>query len=224
VNRPASIIFAALTAIAVVALIWFLRMDWIELAAAAKFLASCGFLATAASAGALRNGFGRIIFAGLLLSMAGDMFLVGETRQHFLLGLISFLLAHIAYVTAFVINGQDRRWVMLSTGPIVIIAVLVLFWLGPHVPGELAMPVRLYTAVISLMVITAFGSRGAGAPRIIVAGALMFYLSDLSVAMQRIVESDFPTYIWGLPLYYAAQLCFAFGASHSTSQDGTPAK
>ena len=72
------------------------------------------------------------------------------------------------------------------------------------------MPVRLYTAVISLMVITAFGARGAGAPRMIVVGALMFFLSDLSVAMQRIVESDFPTYIWGLPLYYAAQLLIAW--------------
>jgi uncharacterized membrane protein YhhN len=224
VNRPASIVFAALTAIAVAALVWFLRMGWTELAASAKFLASCGFLATAVSAGALQHGFGRIIFAGLLLSMAGDMFLIGQTRQHFLFGLVSFLLAHIAYVTAFVINGQDRKWVMMSAGPIVVIAVLVLYWLGPHVPAELAMPVRLYTAVISLMVITAFGARGAGAPRMIVAGALMFYLSDLSVAMQRIVESNFPTYIWGLPLYYAAQLCFALGASQSSSQRGTPEK
>ena len=80
------------------------------------------------------------------------------------------------------------------------------------------MPVRLYTAVISLMVITAIGARGAGASRLIVAGALMFFVSDLSVAMQRIMVTDFPTIIWGLPLYYAGQLCFAVGASHSSSQ------
>jgi uncharacterized membrane protein YhhN len=224
VNRPATIIFAALTAIACVALVWLLRMGWTQPAASAKFLASCGFLATAISAGALRHGFGRIIFAGLLLSMSGDMFLIGQTQRHFLFGLVSFLLAHIAYVTAFVINGQNRKWAMLSAGPVIVVAALVLFWLNPHVPTELAMPVRLYTAVISLMVITAFGTRGTGAPRLIVAGALMFYVSDLSVAMQRIVDTDFPTIVWGLPLYYAAQLCFAIGASHSSSQDGTPAK
>jgi hypothetical protein len=68
------------------------------------------------------------------------------------------------------------------------------------------------------MVITALGARGAGASRLIVAGALMFFVSDLSVAMQRIIETDFPTFVWGLPLYYAAQLCFAAGASHSSSQ------
>ena len=63
------------------------------------------------------------------------------------------------------------------------------------------------------MVITAVGARGAGASRLIVAGALMFFVSDLSVAMQRIVETDFPTIIWGLPLYYAGQICLALGTA-----------
>ena len=223
-NRPASIIFVVLTAMAATALVWFLRMDWAQPAAAVKFLASCGFLATAVSAGALRHGFGRIVFAGLLLSMSGDMFLIGQTQHHFLFGLTSFLLAHIAYVTAFVLFGQERKWTLLAAAPVVLVAVLVLTWLNPHVSPELAMPVRLYTAVISLMVITAIGARGAGASRLIVVGALMFFLSDLSVAMMRIVETGFPTFVWGLPLYYAGQLCFALGASHSSSQAGTPEK
>jgi len=223
-TRPASIVFVVLTAIAVAALVWFLRMEWAQPAAAAKFLASCGFLATAVSVGALRHGFGRIIFAGLLLSMSGDMFLVGQTQRHFLFGLVSFLLAHIAYITAFVLFGQQRKWTLLAAAPVVLAAVLVLAWLNPHVPAELGMPVRLYTAVISLMVITAIGARGAGASRLIVAGALMFFVSDLSVAMMRIVQTDLPTFILGLPLYYAGQLCFALGASQSLSQDGTPEK
>jgi uncharacterized membrane protein YhhN len=223
-TRPASIVFVVLTAIAVATLVWFLRMGWTQPAAAAKVLASCGFIATAISAGALRHGFGRIIVAGLLLSMAGDMFLVGQTQRHFLFGLVSFLLAHVAYVTAFVSFGQQRRWTLFAAVPVILVAALVLAWLKPHVPLDLAMPVRLYTAVISLMVITAIGARGAGASRLIVAGALMFFVSDLSVAMQRIVATDFPTYVWGLPLYYAGQLCFALGASHSLSQAGTPEK
>lgn len=223
-KRPATIIFLVITVLACVALVYFLRMGWLPAAASAKFLASSGFLATAVSVGALRHGFGRIIFAGLLLSMSGDMFLIGQTQRHFLFGLASFLLAHIAYVTAFILFGQNRKWTFSAAAPVIAISVLVLIWLNPHVPAELAMPVRLYTAVISLMVITAIGARGAGASRLIVAGALMFFVSDLSVAMQRIIVTDFPTIIWGLPLYYAAQLCFAVGSSHSRSQDGTPAK
>ena len=65
---------------------------------------------------------------------------------------------------------------------------------------------------------TAFGARGAGAPRLIVIGAMLFFVSDLAVAMQRIVAPGFPAYLWGLPLYYSGQLCLALGTSHSSSQ------
>ena len=83
----------------------------------------------------------------------------------------------------------------------------------PHVSPALVAPVYAYVAVIGLMVIAAFGARGAGASTLLAAGAVMFFVSDLSVAMQRIVETDFPTYVWGLPLYYAAQLCLGVGAA-----------
>jgi len=52
---------------------------------------------------------------------------------------------------------------------------------------------------------------------LILAGALMFFLSDLSVASQRLVQMEFPTYVWGLPLYYAGQLCLALSVSQSRS-------
>ena len=207
-----------LTALACITLVWCLRMGWTEAAAAAKFVASSGFLATALSAGALQHGFGRIIFAGLLLSMAGDMLLVGQGQRYFLLGLASFLLAHIAYTTAFILHGQHRRHALLAAFPIVVVAVAVLAWLQPHLESPLELPVQVYVAAISLMVITAFGARGAGAPRLVVIGALLFFVSDLAVAMHRIVAPDFPAYLWGLPLYYSGQLCLALGASHSSSQ------
>ncbi len=217
-HRPASIVFVVITALACVTLIYCLRMGWTEAAATAKFVASTGFLATAVSAGALRHGFGRIIFAGLLLSMAGDMFLTGQGQRAFLFGLSSFLLAHVAYTTAFILHGQQRRHALLAAMPIVILAVLVLAWLRPHLEPPIELPVQVYVAAISLMVITAFGARGAGASRLIVIGAVLFFVSDLAVAMQRIVAPGFPAYLWGLPLYYSGQLCLALGTSHSSSQ------
>ena len=51
----------------------------------------------------------------------------------------------------------------------------------------------------------------------VVAGAVMFFLSDLSVAALRLVQTDFPTYVWGLPLYYAGQVCLALSTSQSRS-------
>ena len=211
--RPATIAFVGITALSCAALVYFQLEDRLQAAAAAKLFASISFLATAVSVGALRHRFGRIVFAGLVLSLCGDLFLIGQSQRFFLFGLASFLLAHIAYITAFISYGQNRRWVFVAAAPAVAAAVGVGAWLEPHVSSTMVAPVHGYIAAITLMVITAVGARGAGAPRLIVAGALMFFVSDLSVAMQRIIETDFPTIIWGLPLYYAGQICLALGAA-----------
>ena len=218
VNRTLTIVFVVVTALACAALLYFLRVGWPQLAAGAKAVASSGFLATAISAGALRHRFGRVLFGGLVLSFMGDMFLVGTTRTAFMFGLCSFLLAHLAYIGAFIIHGLSRKWLTVAALPVVMVAALVVRWLSPELPGELVLPVYAYIAVISLMVIAAFGSKGAGASTLLVVGAMMFFVSDLSVAAQRILQSDFPTIVWGLPLYYAGQVCLALSTSQSSSQ------
>lgn len=200
------------------ALVYFLRVDWPLLAAGAKVIASTGFLATAISVGALTHRFGQAIFAGLALSFFGDLFLIGISERAFLLGLGSFLLAHIAYIVAFTIYGYDRKWAFVAAIPVIAITVIVAIWLAPHIPPDLVIPVRVYTIVISLMVIAAFGSKGAGASTLVVAGALMFFVSDLSVAATRLVATSFPTIVWGLPLYYGGQLCLAVSSSQHSSQ------
>jgi uncharacterized membrane protein YhhN len=213
VRRPATITAVLVTAFGCAALVSLQLAGQPEPAALAKFAASSGFLATAWSVGALRHAVGRIVFAGLGLSMCGDLFLIGQARGWFVAGLVSFLLAHVAYATAFVSSGQDRRWTLSAAVPALVAALLVLAWLGPRVPPELITAVRIYTAAITIMLITAFGARGAGAPWILVAGALMFFVSDLSVAMQRLVRVDYPSFAWGLPLYYAGQTCIALATA-----------
>ncbi len=200
------------------ALVYFLRVGWPLFAAGAKIIASTGFLSTAISVGALKHRFGQVLFAGLFLSFFGDVFLIGISERAFLFGLGSFLLAHIAYIVAFAIYGYDRKWAFVAAIPVVAITVIVSIWLAPHVPPDLVIPVRVYTIVISLMVIAAFGSKGAGASTLVVAGALMFFVSDLSVAATRLVATSFPTIVWGLPLYYAGQLCLAVSSSQHSSQ------
>lgn len=199
------------------ALVAGLLLDQTTIAAAAKIVASTAFIATVISAGAFASRFGVVILAGLVFSWFGDAFLIGTSEHWFLFGLVSFLLAHIAYITAFIGIGVNRDWTLGATVPLIIIAVLVLFWLAPHVQGGLIWPVRIYTAVISLMVITAFGTLGAGASPLIVAGACLFFMSDLSVAAMQFTDPLFPTYVLGLPLYYAGQLCLALSVSTARS-------
>ena len=195
------------------ALVAGLLFDITLLAVPAKLLASSAFIAVALTAGAAASSYGRVLLAGLVLSWFGDAFLLSETKRWFLFGLVAFLLAHIAYVFAFAVSGVEKRWVLGALVPVSLIAVIVSLWLTPYLPPDMVWPVRAYTIVISLMVVMAFGTLGAGATPLIVAGAVLFYLSDLSVAAMRFTDPLFPTYVLGLPLYYAGQLCLAFSAS-----------
>jgi uncharacterized membrane protein YhhN len=188
-----------------------------QIAAIAKIAASSGFLAVAYFAGALKSAYGKLLLVGLALSFLGDAFLIGDSRQAFLAGLAAFLLAHVAYVAAFAVNGVSKRWMGFSALPVIALAVAVSLWLAPHTPPELSLPVRLYTAVISAMLIAAIGTRGKGGSTLIVVGASLFFLSDLSVASLRLVQTDFPHYVWGLPFYYAGQFCLALSISQSRS-------
>ncbi len=199
------------------ALVLLLYLGLVLPAAFAKLIASSAFVAIALRAGATETRFGRLILVGLALSWCGDMLLIGSSEVYFLTGLVAFLLAHIAYVSAFVAHGYRRSWVIAAAVPVTVIAIAVWSWLEPHTPSNLSLPVRAYIAVISLMVIFAVGTRGVRGSWLIVAGAALFFLSDLSVAALRIVQTDLATYVAGLPLYYAGQVCLALSVSQSRS-------
>jgi uncharacterized membrane protein YhhN len=211
--------FVVLVAAGCAALVVFLLFELVTAAAAAKLVASCAFLGVAVTSGALSSVYGRIILAGLALSWFGDMFLVGQSQALFLSGLVAFLLAHVAYVAAFAFHGVDARWLLLTAIPLVFIATAVSVWLTPHIAPYILIPVRVYTVVISIMVVMAFGAKGAGGSWLFVAGAVLFFGSDLSVAALRLVQTDWPTYVLGLPLYYGGQACLALSTqSQSSSQ------
>lgn len=186
-------------------------------AAVAKFVASSAFVTLALRQGALASWYGRLILAGLCLSWCGDLFLVGRSHTFFLAGLVAFLLAHVAYSAAFIRHGFGRIALVATAVPIAVIGLLVWHWLEPQTPAHLLLPVRAYIAVISLMVIFAFGTRGVDGSWLIPAGASLFFLSDLSVAALRLAGTNYPTYALGLPAYYAAQVCLALSVSQSRS-------
>jgi uncharacterized membrane protein YhhN len=210
-------LLVTLVGVACIALVALLLADMTVPAAAAKFIASSAFVALAIRGGASGSVYGRLILAGLALSWCGDMFLIGLSKTAFLAGLVAFLLAHVAYVAAFVRHGYERRWIWVAMVPVTAIAIGVFVWLEPYTPADLLNPVRAYVAVISLMVIFAIGTQGRGGSILIVAGAMLFFLSDLSVAALRLVQTQYPTYVIGLPLYYAGQVCLALSSSQSRS-------
>lgn len=175
----------------------------------AKPAASVGFLLAGWFAGALDTGYGRLVFAALVLSFLGDVLLIPSARASFLAGLVSFLLGHVAFAAAFAFRGLDVAWAGAAAVAVLVPVTVVLRWLRPHVEPAMRVPVHAYVFVISLMVVLAAGAVGAGGPAAIAVGAACFYVSDLAVARERFVTSTFWNRSWGLPLYYGAQLILA---------------
>jgi uncharacterized membrane protein YhhN len=123
----------------------------------------------------------------LVLSLLGDVFLM-LPRDLFLPGLVSFLLAHIAYIVGMWVDGMTVLAFVLG----VAFAVLAIVVVGSRIisainNGEhagMAGPVTAYMAIISLMLASAFGT-GEG---FAIAGAALFYASDALIAWERFVR------------------------------------
>jgi uncharacterized membrane protein YhhN len=121
---------------------------------------------------------------GLVLSLAGDVFLMLPSDR-FLYGLISFFLAHVAYVVGFALAGPEPLLLAVGVVAVLLGGVLVGRPLVARVKAgdqaDMAVPVMAYMGVISLMVVFAFG---AGNP-FGIAGALSFYASDATLGWDR---------------------------------------
>lgn len=158
-----------------------------------------------------------LILIALILCLGGDILLALGSRTTFLWGLISFLLGHVVYASAFFVMGRIGPPMAVGTILLTVSAALVWRWLAPHL-GNMRTPVMAYMVVISIMVCGAFGviddpTIPAHVRGSIVVGAILFYFSDLFVARERFVVDAHVNRVVGLPLYYAAQFLLAFSAA-----------
>ena len=190
-----------------------------------KPVASAAFIAVPLLGGALGASaadsvVARLVVAGLCLGALGDLALLVEDRRGFLGGLVAFLLGHLCYVAAFARVTPIGAWfggaMMIVVAAAAIAVVVILRWLWPKL-GELRIPVIVYIAVISAMAIGGLAAslRGGGpldgtARGLLTVGAVAFYLSDLAVARETFQGRDPWNRIIGLPVYYGAQLLFAW--------------
>jgi uncharacterized membrane protein YhhN len=207
-SAPPLALISIVLAMAVSALLWAeLKSSRLGIALV-KPVASTIFVVTALMAGALTSTYGQLILLGLILSWLGDIFLMPKRQLFFVAGLGSFLLAHVAFSLAFLLLPLEISSLAGATIAISIFAIFVLRWLWPHLPDNLRLAVVAYLGAISLMVVLASGTIAAVGLQLIV-GAVLFAISDLFVARERFVLSSVLNRLWGLPLYYAAQLVFA---------------
>ena len=133
--------------------------------------------------GAPKSAYRNRLAAGLALSLVGDLLIEGS----FVAGLAAFLLAHIAYIAAFLADTARPR--LLRAVPIAAYGAGMTALLWPGL-GDLRPAVVAYVVAICTMVWRAAARLGySGPPRAGewagLAGAILFALSDTLIALDR---------------------------------------
>jgi uncharacterized membrane protein YhhN len=150
----------------------------------------------------------RWVIAGLVLSLGGDVALMWP--EGFLAGLVSFLLAHLAYLVAFTrVERFAARPAMFVVYGLVAATILTLLW--PGVPAGLRVPVVAYVACLASMAAQAAVLWRAGAARgaVLGLGGALFLTSDALLATNKFAGPLPLASLWVLSTYWAAQWCIA---------------
>lgn len=142
----------------------------------------------------LKDRFSGKIFAALIWSWIGDvvLMLVPFSASFFLIGLGAFLVAQLAYASAFFedVKKATHRPVWLIPFAIAFFGTysyLLYSLLAPGL-GPLKMPVLFYAIVISVMAVLAWSRWGnvrGTSYWLVAAGALLFVTSDTVLAINK---------------------------------------
>lgn len=154
-----------------------------------------------------------LLAAAIVFSLCGDVFLMLDGL--FVPGLLSFLLAHLAYIALFRRNTpwfSNRRtlWATAALGA----AMVAVLWLG-GLPPALRLPVLVYVTVIALMAAQAWGRyrvQGGAAALQVALGASCFLLSDATLAINQFVQPFPYAAVPVLATYYIAQALILHGS------------
>ena len=152
----------------------------------------------------------RLVLAALAASLVRDALLLSPSL--FLPGLVAFLIAHSFYIAAFArrVGFLPSRVALLAIGAF---AALVLAYVWRGVEAGLEAPVAIYVAFIVCDAAQATGRAAVlrdKAAIAVAAGAILFMLSDMTIAPIKFGHVGWPADQWTLPTYYVAQGLIAF--------------
>jgi Predicted membrane protein len=135
------------------------------------------------------SDYRRWISLGLIFSLVGDV-LLAWPGDLFVFGLGAFLLAHLAYLKAYL--SDCRRPALLPLALALGIGAVLLGILVSNGLGPLLVPVIVYGLAISAMLWRALARLGSGVPKrsawLAAAGALAFVFSDSLIGINRFVQ------------------------------------
>lgn len=163
-----------------------------------------------------------LILLAIFLSWLGDVFLLWEAKHSlfFILGLLAFLLAHICYLVYFLKSGSrfslnNSKTIMLTVG-VFSYGTWLVVRLWPFL-GSLSLPVVVYAATLSCMVIISLllpKNLKTTARFLMGFGAILFLISDSLLAHHLFVKSAAWVGASVMATYGLAQLFIVMGALH----------
>ena len=130
----------------------------------------------------------RWISIGLMFSLLGDILLAWPVDL-FVFGLGAFLVAHLAYLKAYLVDC--RRPALLPLALALLAGVSLFSVMAAKGLGDLLIPVAVYALAISAMLWRALARLGSHVPkrsaRLAAAGAVAFVVSDSLIGIDRFV-------------------------------------
>jgi uncharacterized membrane protein YhhN len=171
--RPIILLAVSLCAVVLFVALIGRGMPWLSLAA--KLVPVAALMIWLAPP---RTLYGWLVFGGLALSLVGDFLLaLPYGTAWFLPALIAFLCAHLCYIAAFAGRKTELRLARLLPFAAWVGGLYV--WLFPGL-GAMAVPVGIYC-----LVITAMMWRASLLPMAAAVGAVLFGLSDSTIAIMH---------------------------------------
>lgn len=148
------------------------------------------------------------ILGGLFFSLLGDVFLMFSGG--FLFGLGAFLVAHLCYISALILDNQGlvfmKRDRFMAVIGVFAYGIVFLSAILPKVASALQIPILAYGLTIMTMLLTAL-NRWKSVENVsfqwVFIGAILFVLSDSLIAVSRFVQ-PFPMSGIAIMLTYAA--------------------
>jgi uncharacterized membrane protein YhhN len=159
--------------------------------------------------------FAWAIVAGVLFSLVGDVALLSNSDMAFVIGLSGFLLAHVSYVIANVMVARWSRHVVV-VAVLAIIASVTILSLARASSVAIRVATIFYGTAITSMVVSASATVGGRLPvawaRLAAIGAVLFYISDSSLALDRFHEPIPHVAYLTMGVYWLGQIGIALAA------------
>lgn len=171
------------------------------------------------------------IFAALIFSLIGDTFLMFQQRDanNFTYGLAAFLIAHVFYILYFrglrkINQAEPTPAKKVLAGLSIAYAVILLAILFPKL-GSMTIPVIIYGAVISAMLVSCFFAFANWKSRFAIfstLGAVLFVVSDSLLAFNKF-HTPFSNAGFLVMLTYGfAQFFLVWGAIKNLNRASVP--